>query len=263
MAITTQDQLVAARANTALWPPVGVQKITIAGQVAGTIASLWRSVGPLPTQPVIPAAPALCNNGTAGALAMPAVVGSNTLYLDELNLSCTIAGSIDVMDRVLHSGGLNGTLTTAQAVATPNLPPRAPAIMCEWFLECYIATGATTVAATVNVDYSDGTLGQNIAVTLPVSWQAGRLLPIIPAIGKYIARINNITLSGTTGIAGNFGVTAARRLGVMANIIAANLSDVRPYLLRGIASDACVSLHVNASTTSTGDVRGHLVFIQG
>jgi hypothetical protein len=262
MTIDTQDKLVAGRAGTSTGLAIPVQKATIISQAAGTMVSLWRSSGAQPLQPAIPGAAAICTNDTPGALKMPTQLGGNSFYIDEVNLACTIAGAIDVMDRIIQSGGLSGAVVTAQAVNTPALPARAPAAYLEWYLECYTLTGGTSTTATVAVTYSDATTG-TIAVTFLANLPAGRLLPIIPTNGKAIASVQSVTLTATTGVAGNFGVTAVRRVGVMSNHAVANIPDVRSYLLRGVAADACLSLHCNTSANSTGDVRGHIIVIQG
>jgi hypothetical protein len=260
MTITTESGYIAARAGIYT---SAVQKATIASMTAGTIADTYRSTGPNPGQPAIPGAAAVCTSATAGAQPLPTVAGGNALYLDEMVINSTIACMVHAVDRIIHSGGLNGTLTTLQSVATPTLPARAVALECEWFLTCYTALGATTTTATVNVDYSDGTLSQTIAVTVPASWAAGRLLPIVPALGKRIAKINSVTLAATTGTAGNFGVVCFERLGAACTMVAANIGDKSTSLILPVAADACISHIVDLSTTSTGDIRGHMKFIQG
>ena len=136
--------------------------------------------------------------------------------------------NIDVVDRLAHIGGLSGTVTTAQTVGldlqtlsgTGNLTARiGPSNYSDvrWVLEWYAATGATAVTATVNVTYNDGTTGNLNAISLAANrpiYSFQNLNQFIPQnlTNRYIRAVNTVTLSGTTGTAGNFGVTAMRKL---------------------------------------------------
>lgn len=238
------------------------QKASIANAVAGTIHSLWRSTGPLPVQPAIPGAAAVCDRTTAGALDLPAVAGGNARYIETINGVNTTGANILLVDRLIQSGGLNGTLITAQSVNTPALPARGPAAGCEWFLECYTDLGGTTTTATCAVTFTDTTTA-NIAVTVPATWRAGRLLPIVPPTGKVIASLQNMTLTASTLAAGNFGVTAHQHTGAVLTPPTANIADKEVAMLLQVATDACLAQIVDCTTTSTGDVRGGLRLIEG
>jgi hypothetical protein len=125
-------------------------------------------------------------------------------------------------------GGLNGTLTTAQAVnldldalaGTSNLAQRkglANFSEVEWYLEWYTATGATVVNPAASVTFTDNTTalapifnaGTN---SLPASTGVGRRYRITPNVAKYIKSVQSVTIGSSTGVVGNFGVTAIRRL---------------------------------------------------
>lgn len=259
MAISSEAGYIAAKAASSY---KRFQKASIANAVAGTMHSLWRSAGPLPVQPAIPGAAALCDRTTAGALDLPLVTGGNTRYIERCNGVNTTGGNIVFVDRVIHGGGLNGTLITAQAVNTPALPARAPAAGCEWFLECYTDLGATTTTATCAVTFTD-TTSSTIAVTVPATWRAGRVLPIIPPTGKLIASVQSVTLTATTGAAGSFGVTAQQNTGAVLTPPAANAGDRDVAMILPIAADACLSIMVDCTSTSTGDVRGGLQIMEG
>lgn len=250
MAITTQADYIAAKAARGVR---SIHKASIANQIAGGMCSMYRSTGPVPAQPAIPAAAVVCDRATAGALDMP--VAAVQRYIDALTLNCTTASTLHLCDRVLHIGGLNGTLATAQTCMTPALPARAPAAECEFFLEWYTDTGATAVTATVNVTYTDATSG-NVTVAMAGTMRAGRILPIIPATGKIIAVVNTVTLSASTLTAGNFGVTAYKRLVAGLAVVLASVGDKREALILPIDNVACLALIVDCTTTSTGDVRG-------
>lgn len=259
MPITTEAGYIAAKAASIYRR---FQKANVINGVAGTIHSLWRSTGPLPVQPAIPAAAVVCDRATPGALDLPLVTGGNTRYIESINGVNTTGANIQVVDRLIHSGGLNGTLITAQAVNTPALPARGPAVGCEWFIESYADLGATATTATCAVTFTDATTA-NIAVAIPATLRAARQLPIIPPTGKVIASLQTITLAASTVAAGNFGVTAQQNTGAVLTPPAANVGDKEVTMLLQIPADACLSLIVDCTTTSSGDVRGGIRFMEG
>lgn len=255
--ITNQSEYIAAKASGKTKP---IHKASIANQVAGGIASMWRSTGPNPSQPPIPGAARVCDRTTVGALDLP--IATAQRYIDEIALNCTTASTHHLVDRVIDMAGLNGTLTTAQPVNTPALPARAPAPECEWALEWYTDTGATGVNATVAVTNTDASTS-NIVIALGATMRAARKLPIVPAAGKIIARVDTVQNSATTGSAGNFGVTCYRRLISGLTVVAPSVGDRRESLIRAIPNDACLAIIVDCTTTSTGDVRGAYTGLDG
>lgn len=259
MAITTEAGYITAKAGGSYRR---FYKNSIANATAGTIHNMWRSTGPYPVQPAIPGAVALCDRTTPGALELPAVAGANTRYIDAFNLQLSQAGQVRFVDRVIHSGNLNGTLTTAQTVNTPALPARAPAFGCDWFLECYSDTGATSVNANIAVTYTDAT-SNTIVVSIPANWRAGRMLQIPPTLPKIIASVQTVTLSLSTGTVGAFGVTCQQDIGVTALVIGANLGDKDASMVLPIPADACLCLVVDCTTTATGNIIGGYRIIEG
>jgi hypothetical protein len=259
MAISTEAGYIAAKAGGSY---KRFFKSSIANALGATIMSMWRSTGPFPAQPAVPGAAALCDRTTPGALELPAVTGANTRYIDAFNLQLGAAGQLRFVDRVIHNGNLNATVITAQAVNTPALPARAPALGCDWFLECYIDTGATAVNATVALTYTDTTTA-NIVVAVPATWRAGRMLQIVPTTGKVIASVQSVLLSATTGAAGAFGVTAQQDIGVSAIVVSANLGDKDAAMVLPIPADACLAQVVDCTTTVTGNAVGGYRIIEG
>ena len=114
MAITTRDQLIDGLGNNS--SRIVIDKASISGQTAGTYVSLWRATGQ-PGQGVAPAAAANCNHLTTGAIGFTQQTAPSTSY--GAYLEATASGSsttVEIHDRLVHMGGLNGTLTTAQTV---------------------------------------------------------------------------------------------------------------------------------------------------
>jgi hypothetical protein len=269
--ITTRDQLINALANNA--SRLLIDKASIANTAAGQLHSLWRATGQ-PGQGAIPTAVAVCNAALVGGLPFTQQTAPSTSYLGLFEALCANAGvTIELHDRLAHMGGLNGTLTTAQTVnldlaallATDNLDARkglADYSDVQWGLEWYADTGATVANATVNVTYNDASTGNLTAVALAATRRASfmqilnNLIPAAAA-GRYIRAVNSVTLSASTAVAGNFGVTATRVRGAqylpLANVRFA--ADWAALGLEEIHNNSCLSLVQIASTTATGLVR--------
>lgn len=264
MTIATENDVINARTNKR--QGMNFQKASIANMVAGALCSMYRSTGPIPSQPAIPAAAALCTKALTWNFNNP--TAPDNTYLDVMDGVCGTACRIVWFDRLFHIGGLSGTVTTAQAVNSQTvltLPVReADPPEVEWFLEWYADTGATGVTATIGVTYTDTTTG-TVTAALAATMRAARLLPVIPAAGKVIASIQSVTLSATTGTAGNFGVTAGNRMsGTSLHVPVANVAPPsRELILRKIQNDTCLWPVVECSTTSSGDIRGEFTLIQG
>ena len=269
--ITNRDQLIAALANNS--SRIVIDKASIANAAAGQYHSLWRATGQ-PGQGAIPAAAANCNQSTTGCLTFNQQTAPATSYLAYLEAaSSNSAMTVEVHDRLMHMGGLNGTLTTAQAVGLDFNGVTADNMVerigdsnysdVQWWLEWYTDTGATVATATVAVTYSDGTTGNltgvSLAATRRVSFMQS-LNGLIPAAaaGKFIRAVNTVTLSATTGAAGNFGVTATRLRGTLFMPIANAKfgADWASLPIGVMPNSACPFIAVLASTTSTGLLRG-------
>ncbi len=279
MTISTRDQLIDAMANNS--SRVIIDKASIASQTANSFSSLWRATGQ-PGQGAIPGAAAVCSNADVGSIQFTQQTSPATSYLGILESMCSNAGgTLEIHDRLMHMGGLNGTLTTAQTVgvdinanlATSNLDARkgdANFSDVQWWLEWYTATGATVVTATVAVTYNDGTSGnltaQSLAATRPASHMIA-LNSLIPAAssGKYIRDVDSVTLSATTGTAGSFGITATRyRAAVYMPVLNARFTaDWAGLGLPEIANSSCLFGILANATTSTGAVRATGKIIHG
>ena len=269
--ITNRDQLIDALANNS--SRIVIDKASIANAAAGQYHSLWRATGQ-PGQGAIPTAAANCNQSTVGGMKFSQQTDPTKSYLAYLEATSSVSAStMEVHDRLRHMGGLNGTLTTAQTVGldfngvtADNMAERigdANYSDIQWWLEWYTDTGATVTTATVAVTYNDGTTGNLTGVSLAATRRASFMQPLnglIPAAagGKFIRAVNTVTLSASTGTAGNFGVTATRLRGTLFMPIAnAKFSaDWANLPINTIPNSACPFIVVLASTTSTGLLRG-------
>lgn len=271
MTITTLDGMFNALANNS--SRLVIDKASIANAAAGQFHSLWRATGQ-PGQGAIPTAAAVCNSALVGGFNFSQQSAPNTSYIGYLEAVCQYnAVTLEVHDRLMHIGGLNGTLTTAQAVnlnlngvTADNMANRigdANYSDVQWWLEWYTDTGATAATATVNVTYNDGTTGNLTGIALAATRRASFMQPLnglIPAAaaGKYIRAVNSVTLSVSTGTAGNFGVTATRPRVSLASPLA-NIkwsADWAALPVSEVPNGSCLFLVQIAGATATGTVRG-------
>lgn len=272
MTINTLDGIFNALANNS--SRVVLDKVSIANAAAGQFHSLWRATGQ-PGQGAIPTTAAVCQVQLIGCMNFAQQVDPSTSYLGYFEAVCSNSSvTLEIHDRLMHLGGLNGTLATAQAasvdlsanLANSNLAARIgdPNYSdVQWWLEWYTDTGATATTVTVNVTYNDGTTGSLTAASLAATRRASFLLPLngfIPAAasGKYIRAVNTVQLAATTGTAGNFGVTATRpRSSLLCPV--ANLkwsADWAALPVTETPNDSCLFVIQIAGATSTGTVRG-------
>jgi hypothetical protein len=264
MALDTRDKLISAVASGFT---VSLYSSSIANQVAGNFCALWRGQGsPLWGQGAIPTTFVTCTDTLAGGVNLPAF-GTTKGYIVRLAPSGATPGTICVYDRLAHIGGLSGTVITAQA-AVVNLVTAVAAGRCiadgsdvDWFLEVYTDMGATGVNATVIYRDSGANSRTATAIALGATPRTSRCYQIVPLPGYPICDIVSVTLSATTGTAGNFGVTARRKLTRIGQFIA----NVCPPGCDGVSlglpeikETSCLELVVLCTTTSTGILQGEM-----
>lgn len=270
MTITTRDGLIDALGNNAT--RIVIDKASLANAAAGQFFSLWAATG-APSAGATPGAAAIPTNATTGSLSFTNPTAPAKTYHGYQDI---IGGNnltnVEFHDRLAHMGGLSGIVTTAQTVGidgtTFAADRRGDANYSDvqWWIEVYAALGATGVNATAAVTYDDGSTGNLAAVALGATPRAGRLYQLLSnSSGKWIRGVTSITLSATTGTAGSFGVTATRKrsaisAGLANQLVTANWAQLG---FPSIADNACMSMIVPCSTTTTGAIRGGGKFIQG
>jgi hypothetical protein len=279
MTITTVDALVSAMGNNS--SRLIIDKASIANTVAGQFHSLWRATGQ-PGQAAIPTTAAVCSNALLGSLQFTQQTSPATSYLGIFEGLCSNAGTtLEIHDRLMHMGGLNGTLTTAQTVdvdisanlATSNLDARkgdSNYSDVQWWLEWYTDTGATASNATINVTFNNGTSNNLAVVAVGGTVRASRMIPLNSLIqaadaGKYIRDVNTVTLSASTATAGNFGVTATRYRAALYQPIANArfTADWAGLGLPEIPNSASLMAIQIAGATTTGSVRATGKIVHG
>jgi hypothetical protein len=236
--------------------------------VAGRITSLWQyngspnGGGEAPTSVEIP------TRTTAGSLLQNPQSGSSQKWMLGLTAGALNAGTLTIYDRLLHQGDLNATLTTSQSVGgtiTRNTGGKGNQI----FLEIYTLIGNTGTTVTVEYTNQDGVGGRLTPLTVIGGAgyrEAQRLIRCPLQSGDTGVRsIENVKLTGTTAIAGAFGVTLANVLAVVP-LGVTGAGGVRDLIagLPGpieIEPNACLSFYWLANVATAPQIYGSVHFI--
>lgn len=277
MAITTRDGLINALANNS--SRFILDKASLANQLAGTYASLWRATG-RPAQGAIPTTAEVLTNATTGAIQFANQTAPMTTYLAYLfAASSNSAMTLEIHDRIAHMGGLVLNTTSPQTVSGMDLDTLAPPSdrvgssdyrYVQWWLEVYADGGATASNATINVTFHDGTTGNLNTVSVGGTIQIGRCFNVsalrtTAQQSKNIRGINSVTLSASTGGAGNVGFTCTRPCATlpMPTLNISNVYDWAQLGLPEIPNDSCLFPMVLLGATSTGTLRGGGKLVHG
>lgn len=265
MAISTRDGLIAA---IAAGPRTTFCKSSIT-TVAGRHFSLFRVAGRPSSSLATPGtAGSALSRTSSGALVIPAP--SAVTYLNSFQASLSSAGVLHLYDRLVETGGLSGTVTTAQTVGSAALPARATAAVdVELWLEVYTALGSTP-SPTVTASYTNqaGTAGRTATLIggIPASLAANSTLPFTLQAGDTgVQSVQSVTSTTSTLTAGSFGVTL-RRLIEVGSSANANGSFAMGWAETGLGTipdDACLELVYLAGTTSSGILVGAAGICQG
>lgn len=236
-------------------------KIAATAKAAGIPHSLWTVSG----HPGAGATPAT----TPGAVPVRTTTGAMHIenpdtgfvsILDRLALAAAIEGTVLVLyDRLVHVAGLSGTSVVAQTVnSTAITRPDALGEDVEIWLEWYSATGATPRTVSASYTNEAGTAGRTTpSIDFPVSPVAGQMLRLPLQDGDLGCRsVQTVTLSGSTGTAGNFGVTLLRTVSML------TVEDLAQGKVE-IPANACLAAYVIPTDTDTGIVTAHVALRRG
>jgi len=268
VAITTRDGLIAAMAAGT----VGAFSKSSITTVAGRPFSLFRVSGNPAGSGTPSTSGAALDRTTTGALKIPAA--ANTTYLAQFAVAESSINICMLYDRLVETGGLSGTVTTAQTVNSTALPARATGgDGVELWLEVYTALGATP-SATVTASYTNqaGTSGRTATLVggIPASLAANSTLQFTLAAGDTGVRsVQSVTFGTSTGTAGSFGVTLRRPVGAIGtpggSSSSANGFNLG-YVECGLAvvpDAACLEVLIVPAATSSGTANGLVKTIQG
>jgi hypothetical protein len=232
----------------------------------------WQSFSPTPATPTTSVA--LDKNSAQSMGPIPAVsTGRLTMLGARISTSNYAASSMMVVDLLNVSGGLNATLTTPQ---TTNLPTAAltrytsgEGVMAG--IVVYTIIGTTISTVTISYTNSSGVSGRTSTATQMGGGffrEVGVLLPIpLQAGDTGIRSIESVTLAGTTGTAGNFGVCLYKPLAMISLESATGampLDSVSTGCIIGslceIHPDACLT--VSAVTVVNFSITGAVILTE-
>lgn len=262
--ITTVDQLLAASATRQTFAPVKYGATNMS--VAGYWRSSWIADGSYIAATPPSGSGEACGSSTLGRIPVADAQDGNTLHLSRFLFSPNQAVGCYLLDRLVHTSGLSGAVATQQAVNSVALPGRSDGVGTELWLEWYVATGATTFVATVVYTNSDGTPGRVSQVPVPATFRAtGALRAPLQAGDRGVLSVQSVTLSRSSGTAGNFGITIAKRISSVSNMLANGLVGSGPIGLGlpVIPQGSCLYLinGTNSATSTTYDAE--LAFVEG
>ena len=180
----------------------------------GRMASLWRYDG-IPSGGATPTTVVAPTNATQGALPFTNAGGSRESWMTQAFATSSAFGTYILYDRLLQIGGLSGIVTTAQTVGG-TLTRNTGGTGNFAFLEIDTLIGATSANVTMTYTDQSGNTG-NVSTAVQVGGtgfrEATRAIMLSLAAGDTGVRaIDSITLSASTGTAGNIGVVIGRPL---------------------------------------------------
>lgn len=256
MAFNNVDALIAALPGQAVkhW------KSSINTKAAGSYASLWKASG----IPGAGANPPAFNAGsgyvpdktTAGALKVANASAGKKNYIAAFRGNMGNSGFLMYYDRLWACSGLDSTVTTLNTITTPGALTRPDALGAdvEIWVDCYTALGVTSRTLTVNYVDQDGNAATT-TVTIPVSMIAGQSLPVpLQAGGTGCRQLTSCQLSGSTGTAGNYGLTLRKRIIDIYTAVSSGGGN-RDFASTGlpqIVDDACVEIVQVCGSTVSG-----------
>jgi hypothetical protein len=240
--------------------------------IAGRFTSLWQMNGK-PSSGAVPTAVANPTLAFAGSLGQANPGGGRQKWLmgGMAAPQVTIHG-VAFFDRLLHIGGLSGTNTGAQTVGgTLTRYTGAESAGNSIWVEIYTQVGAVTSSITASYTDQDGNSGATTsAVQIGNTGfrEAQRLLYLPLATGDTgVQSVQSVSLTPSTGTAGNFGVNIMRQLIIFPSSIVGSVS-IRDHLAGlpppvEIKTDACIFGAVFANTASVNiETTAQLNFIE-
>jgi hypothetical protein len=239
------------------WVDSRIGGAAAAATVAGRMTSLWQYNKAPGGQGAVPTSAAVPDNGTAGGLFQTAPGGGREKWLLGMVGTASAAGTLLLYDRLLHNGGLSGTVTTAQTVGG-TLTRNTGGAGNQIWVEIYTQIGTTATTITASYTNQAGTSGRTTkAVAFGGTGQreAERIIPLPLQDGDTgVQAVASVTVLATTTTAGNFGVTIARPL-LVVPVVAAAAGTQRDLIaglpeVKEIDADACLTLAWLANTTT-------------
>lgn len=213
----------------------------------GRMVSLWQYEGCPSHGAVPPTTAANPTNITTGSLMQTNPPSGSQKWLQSMFVATNTIAQVYLYDRLMHISGLSGIVTTPQTVSgsvTRYTGTESVGNMIA--VEIYTTIGTTATTITANYVNQDGidktTTAEGIGGTELREAQRMIILPLA-AGDTGVRRVDSVTLAGTTGTAGDFGVNIIRLLYVgCCNL--AGLGVLRSYMdgpMVEIKENACLA----------------------
>ncbi|MBK8455647.1 MAG: hypothetical protein IPL34_20415 [Thiofilum sp.] len=186
------------------------------GALGNAYRSAWKNDG-TGGSGATPTTAATYDNTSAGCLPYALATGVNSLYLTGFMSSmASVNGAVVLYDRMAAIGGLVANVTTEQ-MTTGLAPARnTGGVGNKIFIEVYTSVGGTSSTLTVNYTNQAGTAGRISGATRigGTAFGVASALIEVPLMDgdTGVQSVESVTLSATTGTAGNFGVTIMREI---------------------------------------------------
>lgn len=253
------------------WKDARIGAATAPSHVAGRAASLWQYNG-VPAGGAVPGAVAVPTNATVGSLLQVNPGGAREKWLlgmTAASFSAAMGGMLILYDRLLHIGGLSGTVITAQSVGG-TLTRNTDGLGNQIWIEIYTAIGTTGTTVTASYTNEAGASGRTTIATAIGGTgflEATRII-MLPLAGgdRGVQAVASVTLAASTGTAGNFGVTVARPLASLP-IAMGGVGNVRDFIsglpsIIKIDTNACLVLAFLPNGTAVPQIIGSLHFVE-
>lgn len=265
MAITTMDGLLAGISGGRRQ---NIYKASQAAEGAGTFSSLMRTAGNPIARTVLPTTGSgqIPTKDDTYTLNFADRLPGNSRYLARCNFASSTTGSLIIYDRLWENSGLVGNVTTGQIINSLELTRYVDGGNVEIFGEIYTAIGAT--ASTFSVTYTDANDVSRVGTYAhPANAESvNQMFVFIPPAGAYGCKsIQQVQLSGTTGTAGNWGITLVRRIAEipMTIINLATVYDAFQLGMPDLEPSSALCFMLQCSATNTGNIIGAIDLIEG
>lgn len=237
----------------------------------GRLTSLWEYTGLPCCHGSVPGAASAPDNTTIGGMLQTDPAGGAQKWMIGAGAVSSTPGVLILYDRLLHIGGLNGTTLTAQAVggSLTRYTSSAECVGNQIWIEIYTAIGGSST--TISAVYLDQDGNSSTTQAAPIG-NAGlnersRIIPLsLTTSDTGVQGVTSVTLAGSTGTAGNFGVTIARPL-LMIPSYAAGVGFIRDLItglpsITEVKTDACLAWAWMANLTAVPQFHGFVNFIE-
>lgn len=240
---------------------------------ATPVANQWTSLWTYNGNPGAGAVPdvtgGIPTSATAGSLGQPSLASGVQQWLLSMSGVNVTGGELVLYDRLVHYGGLDAASTTPvdlTGYSPSRYTTQADQMPCEIWAEIYTQIGATP--ATLSVGYTNSH-GVDVEWTCTVGGtglrEAQRMIPLIRVGDRGVRIINYVSLSGSTGTAGNYGLTLLRPLARLMFNPASELvskSFVKGPLGVEIKDDACLAFMLRTPSASGIRTLGQLYCVE-